>query len=81
MSRLSRLLLLAVFVFGGPLSLLADVTGKILGTVTDSSGAVVIGATVILLNGLTGYQQTVKSDAERLSIPGGSHRSRLRGNG
>ncbi len=47
-------------------------TGKILGTVNDSSGAVVIGATVTLHNNLTGYQRTVKSDSagyQFLAVP------------
>ena len=77
MSKLTRLLLLVVLVFAGPVPLLADVTGKILGTVTDSSGAVVVGATVTLHNGLTGYTRTVKSDACGLPIPRRSHWGRL----
>jgi hypothetical protein len=72
MSKLTRLLLLAVLVFAGPLTLLADVTGKILGTVTDPGGAVVVGAMVTLQNSLTGYERTVKSDAtgyQFLAVP------------
>ena len=75
MSKLTRLLLLAVLVFAGPLTLLADVTGKILGTVTDPGGAVVVGATVTLQNSLTGYERTVKSDAtgyQFLAVPIGA---------
>jgi hypothetical protein len=72
MSRLTTLILVTVLVLAGPVQLLADVTGKILGTVTDPSGAVVVGATVTLHNGLTGYAQTVKSDAagyQFLAVP------------
>ena len=75
MSRLTKLFLVTVLVLAGPAHLLADVTGKILGTVTDSSGAVVVGATVTLLNGLTGFRQTVKSDAsgyQFLAVPIGT---------
>jgi len=64
MSRLTKLILAIVFVLAVPVQLLADVTGKILGTVTDTSGAAVVGATVTLHNGLTGYERTEKSDAE-----------------
>jgi hypothetical protein len=75
MSKLTRLLLLFVFLFAGPALLLADVTGKILGTVNDSSGAVVVGATVTLHNDLTGYNRTAKSDAsgyQFLAVPIGA---------
>jgi len=72
MFRLTKLVLMAALVLAGPAQLLADVTGKILGTVTDPSGAVVVGATVTLHNGLTGYERTVKSDAagyQFLAVP------------
>jgi hypothetical protein len=67
MSKLTRLLLLAVLVFAGPLTLLADVTGKILGTVTDPGGAVVVGAMVTLQNSLTGYELTLPPQNVALS--------------
>lgn len=72
MSRLTKFILATVLVVAAPVQLLADVTGKILGTVTDSSGAVIIGATVTLHNNLTGYDRTVKSDSagyEFLAVP------------
>jgi hypothetical protein len=75
MSRLTPFILVTAFVLAGPVQLLADVTGKILGTVTDSSGAVVVGATVTLHNDLTGYDQAVKSEAtgyQFLAVPIGS---------
>ena len=53
--------------------LLADVTGTILGTVVDSSAAVVVGASVTLRNPDTGYIHSVKTDAtgsfQFLSVP------------
>ena len=72
MARLTKFILATVLVVAAPVHLLADVTGKILGTITDSSGAVVIGATVTLHNSLTGYDQTAKSDAagyQFLAVP------------
>jgi len=65
MSRVTRIVVLVTtLVLAGSVQLLADVTGKILGTVTDPSGAAVVGATVTLHNRLTGYQRTQKSNAE-----------------
>ena len=72
MCRPTKFILAAVLVVAAPVQLLADVTGKILGTVTDSTGAVVIDATVTLHNSLTGYVRTVKSDAtgyQFLAVP------------
>ena len=72
MARWTKLILATVLIVAAPAALLADVTGKILGTVTDSSGAVVIGATVTLHNSLTGYDQVAKSDAagyQFLAVP------------
>ncbi len=74
MVRILKLVLVTVLVLAGPVQLLADVTGKILGTVTDSSGAAVIGATVTLHNDLTGYTKTGKSDStgyQFLAVPVG----------
>ena len=42
----------------------ASITGSISGVVTDKSGAVVSGATVIATNTLTGVQTTQKTDAK-----------------
>src|ERR1700733_8481962 len=72
MRRQKVLILATVLLLAAPVQLLADVTGKILGTVTDPSGAAVAGATVTLRNGLTGYAQTVKTDAtgyQFLAVP------------
>jgi hypothetical protein len=72
MSRLTKLVLAALLVLAAPAVLLADVTGKILGTVTDPSGSAVVGATVTLRNGLTGYAEKVSTDAsgyQFLAVP------------
>ena len=42
----------------------ASITGSISGVVTDKSGAVMSGATVVATNTLTGVQTTVKTDAK-----------------
>lgn len=68
-------ILVTALVLAGPVQLLADVTGKILGNVTDQSGAVVIGATVTLHNLETGLIRTTKSDStgfQFLTVPIGS---------
>ena len=63
MSRLARLLLLlTVFVFAGPLQLLADVTGEILGSVFDPSAAAIAGAEITTTNTATGVVQDAVSD-------------------
>jgi hypothetical protein len=64
-SRQTRLLflLLTVFVFAGPLQLLADVPGKFLGTVSDPSGAVIVGDEITATNEATGVVQHAVSDA------------------
>jgi hypothetical protein len=63
MSRLKVCFLLTVtFVLASSQPLLADITGKILGTVTDPTGAVVVGATVTLRNSNTGLTRTVTTD-------------------
>ena len=74
MSKLTKLTLLVVVLFAGPALLLADVTGTIQGTVTDSSGAVVVGASVTLRNANTGLNRTLKTDQagyEFLTVPVG----------
>ena len=62
---------------GSPRILRADVTGVILGTVTDPSGAAVPGATVRLTNTDTGLARTTKTDTvggyEFLAVPVGQH--------
>jgi hypothetical protein len=40
----------------------AEVTGKITGVVTDQSGSVVMGASVVVTNTATGIKQTIKTD-------------------
>ena len=46
-------------------------TGSLLGTVTDQSGAVVAGATVVIKNNETGAEQTVQSsDNGTFTVPG-----------
>src|SRR5689334_23760125 len=65
--QLSALLLLAAF-FSAPLNALArddsgqSTVGTVQGQVTDQSGAVLPGATVTLVNSITGYKVTAKTD-------------------
>jgi hypothetical protein len=40
----------------------AEVTGKITGVITDQSGSVVMGATVVVTNAATGIKQSIKTD-------------------
>src|SRR5215471_4290909 len=58
-----------------PLFLNAEVTGSISGTVIDSSGAAVANAAVILINGQTGLERRVQTNAtgnyEFLALPVG----------
>jgi hypothetical protein len=62
-----------------PLVLYAEVTGSVLGTITDPSGATVANATVILTNGNTGLERKVRADAsgvyEFLAVPVGENYS------
>jgi len=55
----------------------ADVTGAVLGTVTDPTGAAVPGVTVTLRNADTGLGRTATTDAtgsyEFLAVPGGEN--------
>jgi hypothetical protein len=65
--RFSALLLLVAF-FSAPLNSLArddsgqSTVGTVQGQVTDQSGAVLPGATVTLVNSITGYKVTAKTD-------------------
>lgn len=65
-------MVLVVFALLAP-SLLADVTGTILGTVTDSTGAAVPAATVSLHNANTGFERRTVTDGsgnyELLAVP------------
>ena len=62
-----------------PAALAQSVSGTILGTVTDSSGAVVAGAKVTIINEGTALTRTVTSDANgeytAPSLPTGTTRS------
>jgi hypothetical protein len=59
-SRHTRLLLPTVF--ASPLQLLADVTGKILGTVSDPLGAAIAGAEITANNAAPGVVQDLVLD-------------------
>ncbi|HXJ96676.1 MAG TPA: TonB-dependent receptor [Terriglobia bacterium] len=69
--------LLTVISVWSPRTLRADVTGAILGTVTDPSGAAVPGATVKLVNADTGLARTTTSGTqgayEFLEVPVGQN--------
>ncbi len=62
-TRFEPRLRLFVLLFFCGLSARADVTGSILGSVKDSSGAVVAGAQVTAVNTDTNYHQSVRTDA------------------
>src|SRR4051812_32170248 len=62
-TRFQPRLRLFVFLLFCRLSVRADVTGSILGSVKDSSGAVVAGAQVTAVNMNTNYHQSVRTDA------------------
>ena len=63
-SRLLPLLLAGLILMAAPSALFAQaVTGTLLGTVTDSTGAVIAGAKVTVTNQNTGFTRTVKTDA------------------
>jgi hypothetical protein len=65
--------MLALAVLGTSRLLLADITGKIIGTVTDPTGAVVPRATVTLRNPSTGLVRQIETDTtgsyEFLAVP------------
>ena len=56
--------LLAFALFACTLALLADVTARISGTVTDPTSAVIIGATVTAINTETGAKETTTTDTQ-----------------
>ncbi len=77
MNKLLRIVGLLVILSGG-IALAQVTTGTILGTVKDSTGAVLPEAQVIVLNEATGISRTVQTDAEgrysALSLSLGSYR-------
>ena len=64
--------------FFATLQLRADVTGSISGYARDTSGAVLAGATVTIVQQATGYTRTIKTDAggqySFLALPPGQYR-------
>ena len=62
MKRVALGFIAAISLLPGPLAAQA-VTGTILGTVTDSSGGMIPGATITLTHTATGLSRTVVSDA------------------
>ena len=66
-SRLLPLLLAGLILMAATPSVLfaQAVTGTLLGTVSDSTGAVIAGAKVTVTNQNTGFTRTVKTDADR----------------
>ncbi|OFV97502.1 MAG: hypothetical protein A3F68_03825 [Acidobacteria bacterium RIFCSPLOWO2_12_FULL_54_10] len=75
--RVLQVVVLLVFLSGG-IALAQVTTGTILGTVKDSTGAVLPGAKVVLLNEETGISRTVETDAagrySALSLSLGNYR-------
>src|SRR5260370_35766435 len=69
-------LLLVLITILGPKVLRADVTGSILGTVHDSTQAVVVGARIVATNVQTNFNQETVSAADGsyriLALPAGS---------
>jgi hypothetical protein len=60
-------------------------TGRIAGTVTDPNGAVIVGATVTIINKATGDQRNSRTDAEGVYtaslLPPGAYQVRVRAKG
>ena len=61
--RCDAVAVLALVLFAAALAF-ASITGSISGVVTDKSGAVIFGASVVATNTLTGVQTTEKTDAK-----------------
>lgn len=76
MRRIAPVMLIASWLWLAP-ALRADVTGAVLGSVTDPSGAAVPGAKVTLHNPDTGFNHTVTTDTagsyEFLAVPVGEN--------
>jgi len=72
--------ILAFVIFASAFSS-ASITGSISGVVTDKSGAVISGASVVAIDTLTGVKTTVKTDAKGFynlpTLAIGSYTSRL----
>src|SRR2546428_5402845 len=64
MSRLSCSRVWIITLLLASVTAWASITGSISGVVTDSSGAVVTGATVTATNTQTGVQTTLKTDSK-----------------
>jgi hypothetical protein len=62
MRRKEKILYLLVAILVVASAVRAEVTGKITGVVTDQSGSVVVGASVVVTNVATGITQTIKTD-------------------
>src|ERR1700726_1703101 len=73
MQKIQRLLVLAsliILIRSACLDCKAQAFGSISGTITDSSGAIVVGAKVTILNATTGNTRSVSSNsAGRYSFP------------
>ena len=78
MKRLAGVCFVAAYVFFFVLTANAQLTATITGTVSDSTGAVLPGASVIALNEDTGISRTVEADAagrySALVLPLGNYR-------
>jgi Carboxypeptidase regulatory-like domain len=61
-SRMKAVLMMAIFCLIATVAF-AEVTGRISGTVHDTAGAVLPGATVTLVNTQTGIAKTIKTDS------------------
>src|ERR1700687_4762177 len=76
--RAFRCFCLCLVVLLGTAHLWADVTGSIVGSVRDKSGAVLPSATVTVIQTATGYSRTVTSDTSGqfsiLALPPGRYR-------
>ena len=79
LSRLGRLLPLLLSLFlSVAIPVKADITGSILGTITDPTGAVVAGVNIVAINLATNLKQSTVSDAvgqyRLLALPAGHYR-------